>query len=302
MIIDTFGGLPDREVLHTWLSAFCRFKGYLRMFGKKGTVGGESVESLLDSYSPLLMSTESYVACLDDMEVEAVGLWVHVSPGQGEKALNHLAQISQTYPGRFLIIPSYDKALQKDRARLLEEDHARIGLSAACLLPILDDRLAEDKANWPLFETCARLGLPVWIHTVNTWSEKHPSDFCHPSHADRVACQFPELKIILGHGGWPWVAEAVAVAWRHENVYIEPSAFRWKYLATPGSGWEPLLRYGDTTIADKVLFGSLWPVVGTPLGVAIDEAKALPLKPETLEKWMRLNARRLYGLGEPARR
>jgi len=147
-----------------------------------------------------------------------------------------------------------------------------------------------------VFETCLELDLAVWIHTVNTWSDRHPSDFCHPRHADRVACRFPDLRIVLGHGGWPWVNEAVAVAWRHPNVYLEPSAFRWKHLAAPGGGWEPLMCYGDTTIADKILWASFWPLVGVSLDVAIEEVRALPIRPGTLEKWAYANAKRFYRL------
>lgn len=311
-MIDTFGAIPDRRTIGSWLSGFCRFDGYLRMFGRRfAQLAGQDPDDLsemldrrprqdvigewLDAMSLMFTPIETYVAMLDGLGIESVGVWVHVDPNDGHDALENLAEHCRRYPGRFLPIPSYEPTIP-DLPAVIARDRERIDLAGVCLLPIVDDRVADDAANWPIFEKCLELDLAVWIHTVNTWSDKHPSDFCHPRRADRVACRFPDLRIVLGHGGWPWVAEAVAVAWRHPNVYLEPSAFRWKYLAAPGSGWEPLVCYGNTTIADKVLWGSLWPLVGVSPDIAVEEVRSLPLKPETIEKWTYTNAKRFYKL------
>ena len=71
-----------------------------------------------------------------------------------------------------------------------------------------------------------------------------------------MACDFPELKLILSHAGYPWVLEACLLAWKHPNVYLELAAHRPKYFTAPGTGWEPLLRFGQTTIQDKILYGT----------------------------------------------
>ena len=88
----------------------------------------------------------------------------------------------------------------------------------------------------------------------------------------------------------------VAAAWRHENLYIDPSGHRWKYLATPNSGWEMLLHFGNSVLQDKILFGTDWPLMPLSLKEIAAEARALPLKPEVMEKWMGGNAARFLGL------
>jgi predicted TIM-barrel fold metal-dependent hydrolase len=85
--------------------------------------------------------------------------------------------------------------------------------------------------------------------TTANWTTMRDSDLGHPRHLDVVAADFPELTIIVSHGGYPWVLEAVLLAWKHPRVYLELAAHRPKYFATPGTGWEPLLRFGQTTIA-----------------------------------------------------
>ena len=57
---------------------------------------------------------------------------------------------------------------------------------------------------------------------------------------------------MMSHAGYPWVLEACLVAWKHPNVYLELGAHRPKYFAAAGAGWEALMRFGQTTIGDKV--------------------------------------------------
>src|SRR2546428_12415452 len=77
----------------------------------------------------------------------------------------------------------------------------------------------------------------------------------HPQPLDQVSMDFPELKIIGGLGGWPWVNEMVALVRRHPNLHVDTSAHRAKYLGQAGSGWEMLIQFGNTLIQDKVLVG-----------------------------------------------
>ena len=115
---------------------------------------------------------------------------------------------------------------------------------------------ASDRRYYPFYAKCVELGIPVSMHASANWTTTRPSDLGHPRHFDVVACDFPELVLILSHAGYPWVLEACLLAWKHPNVYLEIAAHRPRYFAAPGAGWEPLLRYGQTTIREKVLYGT----------------------------------------------
>lgn len=69
-----------------------------------------------------------------------------------------------------------------------------------------------------------------------------------------------------------------------------------KYLAEPGTSREPLLRFGQTTIAEKVLFGTGWFLLGRVPGDVVREFQALPIKPAVLGQWLYGNAARVLGL------
>jgi predicted TIM-barrel fold metal-dependent hydrolase len=95
------------------------------------------------------------------------------------------------------------------------------------------------------------------------------------------------------------VLEACLLAWKHPNLYLELAAHRPRYFAAPGAGWEPLLRYGQTTIQDKVLYGTGSFLLGRRPSELLSELRALPIEPAVLEKWTWQNAARLFGLGAP---
>jgi uncharacterized protein len=159
---------------------------------------------------------------------------------------------------------------------------------------------ADDRRYYPLYTKCVELEVPVSIHTSANWTTVSVNDHGHPRHIDVVAADFPELKIIMSHAGYPWVLEAALLAWKYPRVYLEVAAHRPRYLATPGTGWEPLLRFGTTTIKEKVLFGTGWFLLGRPPAQIVEEFRALPVSDEVMEMWLWRNAEALLGTGVPA--
>jgi uncharacterized protein len=99
---------------------------------------------------------------------------------------------------------------------------------------------------------------------------------------DRVAIDFPELTLIGIHIGVPWTDEMIAMAWKHERVFIGLDAYAPKHLPPA------LLRYMDSYGSQKVLFGTDWPVIDPRRGVA--EMIAHDLRPEPFRRIMRENA------------
>jgi predicted TIM-barrel fold metal-dependent hydrolase len=86
------------------------------------------------------------------------------------------------------------------------------------------------------------------------------------------------------------------VTWRHPNVYVDISAHRPRHFTISASGWEPLLHYGNRMLADRVLFGSTWTLMGTTITELAKEVRELPLKDKVIEAWLGGNARRLFGV------
>ncbi|QBR75201.1 amidohydrolase family protein [Microbacterium sediminis] len=111
----------------------------------------------------------------------------------------------------------------------------------------------------------------------------------NPMYLDAVAADFPDLQIIMAHPSVPWQDEALSVATHKHNTWIDLSGWSPKYFP------KELVRYANSLIKDRVLFGSDFPLL-TPDRWIGDAEKAELFKPEVLPGIMKDNAARLLGL------
>jgi predicted TIM-barrel fold metal-dependent hydrolase len=110
----------------------------------------------------------------------------------------------------------------------------------------------------------------------------------HPASIDKLASDFPKLKIVMAHPGWPWVEETTAVALHKGNVYWEMSGWAPKYF--PGN----LKVDMRGRLQDKIMFGSDYPSM--PYARILKEWQELGYKDEVMEKIFHGNAERILGL------
>src|SRR5687768_6437774 len=140
-----------------------------------------------------------------------------------------------------------------------------------------------------LFAACVELGVPFFTQVGHT-GPLRPSETGRPiPYIDQVALDFPELVIVCGHIGYPWTEEMVAVARKHENVYIDTSAYTTKRLPPE------LVAYMKSRGGRrKVMFGTNYPMIAP--AKALEGLDDLGLDDETRELYLDGNARRVFGL------
>ena len=209
-----------------------------------------------------------------------------------------VAALAERHPGRFIPFAGADIMSGSRALAQLEQWVSDRGFRGLSLRPFMIGLPANDRAYYPFYAKCVELEIPLSIHTSHSWTRTRPSDLGHPRYIDEVACHFPELVLIMSHAGYPWVLEACLIAWKHPNVYLELAAHRPRYFGVPGTGWEPLMRYGQTTLADKVVYGTGAFLINRPYAELVEEMRSLPLAPEVARKWMWSNAAELLGIGE----
>jgi predicted TIM-barrel fold metal-dependent hydrolase len=139
-----------------------------------------------------------------------------------------------------------------------------------------------------IYEAASRLGLPVIVHTGTSIFPGARNRFADPLFVEDVAIDFPDLTIVLAHGGRPiWMKEATFLARRFERVYLELSS-------VPPS---KLLEYFPDLerLASKALYGSDWPGPGVAdLGRNLVEFRALPLSPDARDRILEQNPERVF--------
>ncbi|OEJ23649.1 4-hydroxyphenyl-beta-ketoacyl-CoA hydrolase [Streptomyces agglomeratus] len=177
-------------------------------------------------------------------------------------------------------------------ARRLVAEH---GVRGFKFHPSIQAFSPNDPLAYPLYEAIEELGVPALFHTGQTGiGAGVPGGggirlkYSNPMLIDDVAVDFPQLRVILAHPSFPWQDEALSVATHKPHVYIDLSGWSPKYFPPQ------LVRYANTLLKDKVLFGSDYPVI-TPDRWLADFAE-LDIKPEVRPKILKENAARLLDL------
>ena len=195
------------------------------------------------------------------------------------------------HPKHFSGLIGIDPYTGMGGVRELEYAVRELGFIGAHLYPHWFELAPDHAKYYPFYAKCCELGIPIQMQVGQSlvYSKDFPCrSVGRPITLDAVACDFPELKIIGIHVGIPWTDEMIAMAWKHENVFIGCDAHSPKYW--PESFRHYINSYGQ----DKVLFGTDFPVLDFQR--TISEIRALDLKPAVLPKLLRDNARRVYGL------
>ena len=213
--------------------------------------------------------------------------------GENIEELNKaVASLVTKYPDKFAGFGTVD--LQKFKTLDLVKQAEEIydsGLKGINLQPAFFERDPLDRRLYPLYATAHKLGLIISFHTGIHYSLNHPMMNNSPLFIDQLSVDFPGLKIIACHGGWPWTQELVAVARRHSSVFIEFGGVAPKYIEKNGLGWEPIYSLLNNLLSNQVLFGTDWPVLS--MERAKTEWIKMGLKQETLNKLFRGNAEKI---------
>jgi len=205
-----------------------------------------------------------------------------------------VAEIVERYPDKFIGFGSIDPNNVESGVKELERIVNELNLSGLKLVPYIQNFDPSDKKFYPIYEKAQELGIPILLHTGMTYVPHGKLDYCHPLKIDEIALNFPDLKIILAHFGWPWVVDAAILAMRHKNVYLDISDC---FSGTPYEHLKTLLieqipqRIVERFISDKILFGSNYPRIEADK--MLRALKALPLREDVKQKIMSKNARNL---------
>jgi len=193
------------------------------------------------------------------------------------------------HPDRFAGLAAVDLDRPMDAVRELRRCVTELGFKGLRVVPWLWDAPPTDRRYYPLYAACVELGVPFCTQVGHT-GPLRPSETGRPiPYIDQVAIDFPELVIVGGHVGYPWTEEMVAVCRKHENVYIDTSAYTSRRLPPE------LVRYMKTRGGRrKVLFGSNYPMIAPQH--ALEHLDALELDDETRELYLEGNARRVFDL------
>ncbi len=203
-----------------------------------------------------------------------------------------VAGVVEQYPDRFRGVAGIDPLEGMEGVRALEHAVKEMGFIGAHVYPHWFGLEPDHRKYYPFYAKCVELDIPIQMQVGHCliYIEDMPPfrSLGRPILLDTIACDFPELKLVGIHTGWPWVEEMISVAWKHPNVYIGSDAYSPRY-------WKPeFVHFINSWGQDKVIFGTDFPVID--IEQAIQEIDALELRPDSKRKLLRENSLRLYKL------
>lgn len=235
------------------------------------------------------LTAEQIVMAMDRAGIQTLMLSAWHRPGQWIYHNDDIAEMIRQFPDRFCGVAAVNLEKPVEAVRELECAVKELGFKALRVVPWLWNRPPNDKFYFPLYVKCIELDIPFCTQVGHT-GPLMPSEPGRPvPYLDEVALTFPELKIVAGHIGFPWTDEMIGVAWKHENVFIDTSAYLPRYYPPQ------LLQYMKTYGQDKVLFGTNFPQLS--LEKCVQQVQELGLSTEIQAKFFAENARRVFQLG-----
>ena len=193
------------------------------------------------------------------------------------------------FPDLFIGIYGYDPHKGMRAYKAMRQAFAEGRSLGASIEPAMAHCALDDARYYPLYALCCDHDLPLLV--TAGLSPHMPGVLLSPTSPaalDKVATDFPDLRILVSHGGYPWVLEAIALVLRHSNVYMDFSTCESKLMG------QNYIQAANEYITDKVVFASANPFV--EVHKAVEKYQRLDFTEECRRKLFYENGMKLLGL------
>ena len=252
----------------------------------------------LDLVRSLCDSPDAFLRFLDAEGVDRAVLVNYVSPdiiGFTDTVNDFIGAYCRGHEDRLVPVGGVHPRLSPDPAGDLERIVTRHGVRVLKLHPphqLFRMNAYRDGGGLPglaaLYERAARLKVPILVHTGTSIFPGARNKYGDPMDLDDVAVDFPDLTLVMAHGGRPLHMDTcLFLLRRHPNVRMDIS----------GIPPKTLLRYFPRLedMAHKTMFGTDWPGPGVPgVRVNVEAFRALPLSDEARAAILAGTADRVY--------
>jgi len=280
--IDCMMGLHEggeAEILGKWIE-----QGLLRDEESKGYV--QPAEHLFKGAREAIQrgaEIKDIIALMDEVGVEKGLVGVSVEDDHGPNI-----EVIEEYPDRFVGYVHLNPYFGMDHVRKLEKlVKAHKGIKAASCAAFETQRPYNDKIYYPVYAKCVELDIPIIVY-VGIPGPRIPGDCQNPMYLDEVCWFFPELRIVMRHGGMPWESLCISLMLKWPNLYYSTSAMVPKWIP------KDIIYFANTRGKDKVMYAGYYPYIDFhTLKNGVEE---LPLRDHIWSKFLRENAIKVFKL------
>lgn len=198
-------------------------------------------------------SLEQFVMEMDEAEIDLSV--VPVRRNLGEEG-DEMFALTERYPGRFLVFPYIDPTDGEKALTEIDRYRAERDIRGVSAEPTFQPRpyAFDDPLAFPMYEKLQREGIPLFIsYSAKLLPVVDPDTV---RQLGTVVHHFPELRLVVGHGGWPWHLEVMAMGFNSDQIYIVPDMY-----GLCGAGSQDYVKAANTLMKHQVLFGTAYPIL-----------------------------------------
>ncbi len=235
------------------------------------------------------VSVETTLAAMDAAEVDVAMLSAWCGPCGWLISNGEVAENIAHCPARFAGLASADL---NDPMRGVREIRrcAANGFVGVRIVPWLWDLPPNDRRYYPIYATCVDLNLPFCTQIGHTGPLRRSEPGRPIPYLEDVLLDFPELRVIGGHVGVPWIEEVLSLARKFPNFYIDTSAYAVHRLP------RQLIDFMRGDGRGRVMFGSNWPML--PPSRCLERLDELGLDADARAQFLGAAARRVFRLDQ----
>ncbi len=233
-------------------------------------------------------SVAETLAAMDAAAVDVALLSAWHGPQGSLISNDEVAAVVQEAPARFAGLATADLTNPVRAVAELRRVVDRRNFVGVRVLPWLWDLPPNDRRYYPIYVACVELGVPFCTQIGHTGPLCRSEPGRLIPYLDDVLLDFPELIVVGGHVGFPWIDEVLSLAYKYPNFYVDTSAYAVHRLP------KDLVEFMRGAGRSRVLFGSNWPMLSPARCLAkLDD---LQLDDEAKRLFLGGNAARVFGL------
>ena len=250
------------------------------------------MERALGGSLPCFPTIENMIGKMDEANVAKVFItqtkmwsyrnkWMYM-----DTKLEDVVQYTERYPDRFVGLAGYNPFRINESLAEIDRAVKQHNFRGVYIHIYGFDIPLSDRKMYPLYAKCIELDIPISMQ-VGHVLEGMPSEHGRPIYLDQIASDFPDLKMVGAHTGWPWVEELISACYKWENIYFGIDAWMPKYLKP-----EIVQFIGSRLGQDR----SLWGTNGLPWKESLDQVEKLGLREDAKQRLLYDNAATLFKL------
>jgi len=274
-------------VLDAWVNLFP--EGFAEAWG--GRQENAVIGELFGDNLAETATVEQLLAAMDDAGVDQAVLTAGLQDPErarrrGAYAAEDLLAIADRHPDRFLVSAVVERATKPvENCLRIRELAAHEKLVLVRVTPLVEQYELNHRLYYPVYATCAELGLPVSIN-IGVPGPQVRSRCQDPVLLEDVLIDFPTLTVVGAHMGHPYEALLIQYMLKWPQLYLMTSAYLATYMDPD------LVRFmGSSRGRGRVWFASDHPVL--PMTKALAAARDLPLDDDAMAAFLGASAERV---------